>query len=486
VKFQCLDNPESQSRDVVIVTVPWTDSSIPLMAPAVLAPIVEKTGMSCLATDTNAEVFNWTKTHKHRDALIKFFFDEIADKSVQKDLFDLFYSFATQILSWSPRIVGLSLFSYVSQNSTKWLAYFIKKLSPTTTIIIGGPGCLNAFTGPSDFVEDLLSKKIVDYHIRGDGEHSLYEFLLGNKQYHGINSIDWKELSKEELRSLPTPDYRDYHFNLYNKKALPIIGSRGCVRKCTFCDYIANWKNFQWRTADDIFSEMLCQYEKYGIRFFKFQDSLTNGNQKEFVSLTKLLSNYNKNNPDKSFKWNGYFIFREASKNSANEWKLLYESGAESLAVGIENLNQHIRYDIGKKFSNKAIDFHLSQAKKYNIQIQLLNIVGYVNETEDDIDFAKQWLKDHVDYRDILYIQWGGTLGVFPNTYLEKHFDDIGLIKVANHPQGWVNPKIDSTPIKRAQWAKELIELSKKLGYKVADNLDNHYVLEMLINDTFE
>lgn len=485
MKFRCLENEGNQTRDVVIVTVPWTDSSIPLMAPAVLAPIVEKAGMTCLATDVNAEVFNWSKQHQHRDELVKFFFDEITDKCVYKDLFDLFYSMATQILRWSPKIVGLSLFSYVSQKSAKWLAYFIKKISPKTIIVVGGAGCLNAFTGPSDFIEDLISKKIIDYHIRGDGEHSLYEFLMGNKQYHGINSIDWKELSKEELRSLPTPDYKNYHFDLYSKKAMPIIGSRGCVRKCTFCDYIANWKNFQWRTAEDIFSEMLYQFNKYGIRFFKFQDSLTNGNQKEFVQLTKLLSDYNKKNPDKSFKWNGYFIFREVSKSSANEWKLLSESGAESLAVGIENLNQHIRYDIGKKFSNKAIDFHLQQAKKYNIKLQLLNIVGYINETEKDIDFIKQWLVEHVNFKDILFIQWGGTLGVFPNTYLEKHFDKLGLIKVANYPQGWVNPDIGSTPTKRARWAKELVELSKNLGYEVADNLDNHYVLELLINDKF-
>lgn len=485
MKFECLQNPSNETRDVVIVTVPWTDSNIPLMAPAVLAPIVESAGMTCLATDTNAEVFNWTKTHKHRDSLIKFFFDETADKNIQQELFDMFYNMATQILNWKPKIVGLSLFSYVSQKSAKWLSYFLKKIDPSVTIIIGGPGCLNAFTGPSDFVQDLLSKKIVDYHIRGDGEHSLYEFLIGNKKYQGINSLEWKELSKDELRSLPTPDYRDYYFDQYKKKALPLIGSRGCVRRCTFCDYIANWKNFQWRTADDIFNEMVTQYKKYGLRFFKFQDSLTNGNQKEFLNLIKLLSEYNQKHPDESFRWNGYFIFREHTKKSEYEWQLIYESGAESLAVGVENLNEHIRYAIGKKFSNNAIDFHLSQAKKYNIRIQLLNIVGYVNETEKDINFAKQWLREHVEYKDILYIQWGGTLGIFPNTYLEKNFDTLGLQRVSDQPQGWINKSIGSTPSRRAKWANELNNLSVELGYKVVNNLDNHYVLEMLINDKF-
>jgi radical SAM superfamily enzyme YgiQ (UPF0313 family) len=150
--------------------------------------------------------------------------------------------------------------------------------------------------------------------------------------------------------------------------------------------------------------------------------------------------------------------------------------------VGIENLNEHIRFAIGKKFTNESIDYHLKQAQKYNIQIQMLNIVGYVNETEKDIDFAKQWLRENTQYKDILYIQWGGTLGIFPNTYLEEHQSELGIIRINKHPQSWINPEIGSTPAVRARWAQELNELSRQLGYRVFDNLDNHFLLESLIN----
>lgn len=485
MKFQCLDNPNNQTRDVVITTVPWTDSKIPLMAPAALKSIVEKAGYTCLATDLNVEVYKLTQTHPNSYELIDFFFNEVCASNAKDLLFDLFYSIATQILTWNPKIVGLSLFSYVCQHSATWISYFIKKIDPSVTIIIGGAGCMDTFTGPSEYAQNLINKGLVDYHIRGDGENSLYEFLNGNKTYYGINSLEWKELLQEELRSLPKPDYDDYHFDLYQKKALPLVGSRGCIRRCKFCDYIANWKNFQWRLAEDIFSEMVEQNKKYGIRYFKFQDSLTNGNMKEFSKLITLLAEYNKKNKKNSFKWSGYYIFREVKSDSAEHWQLLKESGAQALSVGIENLNEHIRVAIGKKFSNQSIDFHLSQAKKHNIQLQLLNIVGYVNETKKDIDFIKQWLKDHVEYRDILYIQWGGTLGIFPNTYLAQNFDSLGLQKIGNHPQSWINPSTGSTPKLRAQWVKELNELSKSLGYEVADNLDNHYILEMLIDDKF-
>lgn len=480
--FKCLDNPSGQTVDFVLVTVPWTDSSMPLMAPAALKPMIERAGLSCMAVDLNVEVFHYTRSHPLKDNLVQFFFDEHADQETIPVLRDIFLSIAEQILSFRPRYVGLSLFSYVCQHSAKWLAYYIKRLDPTVTIVVGGAGCLNTFTGASPYIEQMLELKLFDYHIRGDGEYTLYDFLKGHTQKLGINTLEWQEMSKEELRALPLPDYENYHFDIYDKKILPLIGSRGCVRQCKFCDYIANWKKFQWRTAEDIFDEMITQYQHYKISTFKFQDSLTNGNQKEFYTLTKKLAEYNENNPREKFNWSGYFIFRDVTSTSEEEWQLIAKSGAANLMVGIENFNEHIRYDIGKKFSNKSIDFHLAQAKKHGIQLQLLNIVGYVNETYADIEFAKQWLRDHVEYRDILHIQWGGTLGIFPNTYLDKHKDQLGIQMIGSQPSLWINQTTGSTPSLRARWATELNSLSKELGYRVFDNIDNHYLLETLIH----
>ncbi len=481
MKLNCLDNPNKIQKDVIIATVPFTDSTIPLMAPAALKPIVEKVGLTCLAIDLNAEIYNKIKKDPLRDKLIAFFFDESTTTESGRWLDDMFISITEQMLIWKPKIICLSVFSYVCQHATKWLAYYIKKYDPTIKIYIGGAGCLDTFTGPSTFAQNLINANIVDYHVRGDGEHSLYELLLGNNHFPGINSLEWKELTNDDLSTIPIPDYVDYNFNAYEKKVLPLIGSRGCVRKCTFCDYIANWKKFQWRTAEHIFEEMIYQYKKYGIKTFKFQDSLTNGNQKEFRRLCELLANYNIQT-DIKFKWSGYYIFREYTPTSDQDWKLIYESGAENLVVGIENFNEDIRYAIGKKFSNKSIDLHLEQALKYNIQLQLLNIVGYVNETEEHIQFIKSWLDVHVNYKEILYIQWGGTLGIFPNTYLEQNKDKLGIIMIGKQPQLWVNPAINSTPELRATWAKNLIDYSKNLGYRVLDDLDNHFILETLIS----
>ena len=482
MRINCLSNPDNQQVDVILSTIPWTDSSIPLMAPAALKPIVEKIGMSCLGVDVNVEICNAVESHPSRDHLIHFFFDGVGHPDINDWLHDMFESAATSMLSWNPKFIGISLFSYVSRNSCEWLCYYIKKLSPGTKIIIGGAGALEQFSGPSTFADVMLERGLVDYHVRGDGEHALQQILLGNTSYPGINSLDWKQLNNEELSELPYPDYSNYNFSQYKKQMLGIHGSRGCVRACTFCDFIANWTKFHWRSGEAIFEEMKFQYEKFGIRHFKFHDTLTNGNLKEFNKLIRLLADYNDANPNKKFHWGGYYIFRERSASDEKMWQTIAKSGADILVVGIENFNEDIRYAIGKKFSNDSITFHIEQAKLNGVMLEFLLIVGYVNETQQHIDNAKIWLDQHVQYKDIIMIQWGGTLGIFPNTYLAKNKDKLGVIMIGDTPNLWINPVIGSTPAQRAKWVQELNEHSIQLGYNVYNELDNHFILEQLIN----
>lgn len=482
--LKCLDNPQNKTVDMVIASLPWVPTDFALMAPAALKPIVEKAGLSCLAVDLNVEIVNLISQHPFKNDLIKFFFDQYCNENTEAWIMDMFESIARQIISYRPKFVGLSTFSYVCQSSLRWVSYYLKKMDPSLTIIIGGSGVLQeALTGAPTIAKELIAAGIVDYHIRGDGEHALYELLKGNTEFSGINSSSWQQLTRDELAKIPMPDYSDYNFSFYPRKLLGVLGSRGCVRDCKFCDYAANWKKFTWRSADDIFNEMKSQNEKYQINTFKFQDGLTNGNVKEFNKLTTLLAEYNNTHPENMFTWTGYYIFRESNTTSLKEWELLAQSGARHLAVGVENLNEHIRYDMGKKFSNRALRFHLEQAQKHKIIITMLNIIGWVTETQKDIDFAKNWLVEHAEFNDILHIAWGGTLSIHTDTYLDRNKEKLGIVMTGPSPHSWTSNKINTTPEMRSAWASELIEFSKKLNYTVFESVESHFLLERLIND---
>ena len=485
--WKTFDNLGPSQIDFVLTTTFYTDTSIPLMAPAALKPVIEKAGLSCLAIDINAEMIEYVKQHKFSDSFVRFFFEEKLNKEIEQEIFDIFDSVTDKLISYNPKYIGLSVFSFLCQASTKWLCYFITKKRPDIKILIGGPGCLPKFTGTSKFVKLLQQNNLIDYHIRGDAEHSLYQLLIGNDEYEGINSATWKNLKNSDLEKIPTPDYSNYKFELYTLPALPIVGSRGCVRQCTFCDYITNWKKFQWRTADHVFEEMLAQYKRYNIRFFKFQDSLVNGNMKESTRLLELIADYNDHHPEEKFSWAGFWIFRERSSRSEREWELVAKSGAILLAVGIESFSQRVRYSMGKKFSDESIIFHYEQALKWKVICQNLIIVGYINETQEDIDIAKQWLRDNLRFKDVIRFCWGSGLAIFDDTYLGENKDALGIKMIGPNPHEWISTQIPSTPEQRRQWSIELRELSYQLGWQVEENdHDNHFLLEKSLYKKYE
>ena len=471
-----------QPVDVVIASVPWTMTTFPLLAPSILKSIAVKEGHTAVGLDCNANAIKWVENHPHGDKIIDFFHNETYHEEILEDLYNFFKEFAEMLLAHQPKVVALSLMTYVCQPSTRYLCYFLKRLQPNVVVVIGGPGGLENLRGHSTFSDELRDSGLIDHYIRGDGEKSFAAFLRNDYTFPGINNADWQLLTNEELDSFPYPDYDNYNFELYNFQCLPMLASRGCVRKCKFCDVIEHWKKFSWRDGASVFQEMLTQYKRYGIRNFKFQDSLINGNLKEYKKLITLLAEYNEANPEESFTWSSFFIFRPTGAFGEEWWELTAKSGAKWLNIGIESVVEPIRYHMGKHFSNEDIDFSLQMGRKYGIQFVWLMIVGYVTETQKDIDYTAQWFRDHVEYQDIMKIQFGGTLGIFPNTWLDRHKEELNVISFGPPYQKWNNPVIGSTPELRAEWHRYLSQTCKDLGYQLFEDIDNHYILELLMN----
>lgn len=466
---------ENKSTDVVIVSVPYTDTTAPIMAPAVLKSAVESIGLSAVAFDLNAIIVNHVHAHPKKLLLQDFFYFERMDAELEKDIVEIFNLMVAEIIKHRPRYVALSLLHYQCQAAGKWLSFCLKKYDSNIKIIMGGTGVVSQLASADEtYVQQLKNINLIDHYIRGDGEQALTELLIGNLEFDGIDSITWKEIAN--LDSLPYPDYDNYDFSLYQSPFIGILGSRGCVRQCTFCDVHEHWKQFRWRDGKMIFQEMLYQNKKYGTRFFKFQDSLINGNVKEYNQLIELLAKHNRDNPDNKFHWSSYFIFRPATQMSEDVWKLTAESGAYVLSVGVESLVDKNRYHIKKKFNNQDIDFALSMAKKYGVKIFFITLVGYVTETEQDHQDALQWLCDNQHYaKDPIYrFSVGGTLAILPNTWLDRNQKELGVIWMKgdkdplngeNHL--WSIPETNNTYETRVRRLQELIQVGQECGFDI-------------------
>jgi radical SAM superfamily enzyme YgiQ (UPF0313 family) len=231
--------------------------------------------------------------------------------------------------------------------------------------------------------------------------------------------------------------------------------------------YTKLWKKFKKRDADEVFKEMLFQIGKTNIRDFYFRDSLINGSISEFNKLMSLIADYNSKTNDK-ITWSSFFIFRNQLQMTEQDWEAAARGGADTLVVGVESLVDSIRYHMKKKFTNADIDFSLAMAKKYNINIIMLLIVGYVTETEKDFQAALQWLEDHVEYakNPLKEISVGGTLIVTDLTELYEKAEDFN-ITIGSAIHLWENKSINLDYQTRESRKQIFIDKAISLGYTI-------------------
>ena len=437
--------------DIVIVTVPFVDEDTPLAAPAVLKSSLQLNGISAKSLDLNIEIYNKVHHHPHRQLFVDFFWHQRIDERIVDELVSMLHFYAQEILSYQPRIVGLSLFSKECQIFCAWLCAVLRQESPGTTIVIGGSGIETLENQLFKFPDRMKNLKLIDDYIIGDAERSLVEYVKGNKIFPGINGSQWQP--HENYDALPVPDFSDYRFFRYANPSIPIVDSRGCVQNCEFCDVIVLWDKFQFKKADTIFEEIKSYIKKYRTYRFQFNSSVCNGNLKEFKRLMALIAEHNdKVVPEQEIHWAGHFIIRSASLHTEALWQLMKKTNG-FLWVGVESVVERVRVGLGKKFSNTDLDHHLEMGRKYQVPMNLLVIAAYHTETDKEYQESKQWFIDRKEFANNSVMQVQITLpSVLAGTRLEATIDKNEF--AAAEPR-------------RKKHAKEFTNLIRSCGFQI-------------------
>jgi radical SAM superfamily enzyme YgiQ (UPF0313 family) len=473
---------------IIFCAVPYVETPAPIMAPAVLKAVAEKEGHTAFGIDLNIIFMNNIQDYDHREQVIDYLLNQVPSGiEVYSILTEMVDHFTDLILEYNPDVIGLSLLTYQSQIFTHWLAATIKQRRPDIKIMIGGSGIKNFIADSNNsYCETLKGLGLIDHYIMGDGEAALVNYLRGNNGYDGIDTPTWIQATNADLEEYPYPNYDDYDFEFYPQKELGVVDSRGCVRTCEFCDIIEHWTKFTYRPAESVFNEMVHQAEKYGIRHFHMKDSLANGNMKVFTKLVDLLADYNLSNPpEKQITWHAYFIIRNAQQHPESLFARMQDAGA-LLELGVESAIRRVRWEMGKKFENEDIDWHLEMGQKYGIPLMLLCIVAYPTETLEDWEFTKQWFKDRLKYAQnsviLTQLAWPSIL---PNTKLARKSDEYG-IKQGRYSAVWFNQNLKITNQMKIEYMHELYQICEPysgiyrndVGYSAQDSalrLANQY-----------
>lgn len=451
-----------------------------------LKGVAENAGYTAKVRDYNLHLFSPINDSDLFNQIDNYFTIKSTKLDKQgNDIINKFYDYCVKdILDINPKFLGISVFTFECQRATEEL---LTKLRPLYKgkIIIGGAGL--STTGiaadSNDFGKKLKELDLVDFFIRGEGENPLLDILRGNTEnVMGINNDKYEQL--DELENIPFPNYDDvidldYDYAV-DQIQLPITTSRGCVRKCTFCDIHAFWKKYRYRSGVNVAEEMMHHYNKYGVTNFFFTDSLINGSKKSFEDLSRtLLQFYEENNlPEKFFTWGGQFVVKSEEKFPPYLYALASRSGLNGLAMGVESLSENVRKHMKKGFSNKDLDYTLEQMRINNINGYMLMIAGYPTETEEDFNESLEMFTKYQGYAidgTIFGVNLGGTLSIDDGTPLHTNAYDLDLDLSPQTIDGaqvigldWVNqnnPELDL--LTRCKRRVLLQELLMDLGFTV-------------------
>jgi radical SAM superfamily enzyme YgiQ (UPF0313 family) len=283
--------------------------------------------------------------------------------------------------------------------------------------------------------QKLKNEGLVDDFIVGEGEVSVIK-CLKNEKYVGVNNTQVQQIS--DLDSLPWPAYKYYPMDEYdylipNEREIYITGSRGCVRKCTYCDVEKYWPKYRYRSGESIAQEIIKNYEELGVSRFYFTDSLLNGSLKSFNDMCDKLARYRF---DKPISWSGQFIFRPKHLIPTDHFKIMKEAGANMLYVGIETGSDRVRFEMDKKFTNDDIDFQLEECSKNKISVLPLLFTGYITETIEDhkenLRLFERWQK-YVADGTIIGVELGSSLVILPGSPVERMIESHKIEFMLDH-----------------------------------------------------
>lgn len=487
------------------INIPSQELERPPAAAALLSSVIRSIGWDCKVFDFNLFLNN-TVSKKVWGELEEYWRckREKLTNDAQTQLTISFEKFRQKIDDYDPQWLGISVFSRFSAVSCYEILKFIRPKT-NAKIMIGGHG-ISAWPGSLPNIDKntkyetiadyLLKKKYIDHYITGDGENSIKELLLGNK-YSGIDGSP--AIQVKELDNLPVPSYTGIEPMKYyytDEPGVYMTMSKGCVRRCTFCNVPDIWPKFTIRQADLLVEEIKKNKLEYQVNLTHFTDSLINGSMKHFRELNQALAKLKQQEQFKSIKYMGQFICRTRTEQDENDWELMYKGGANLLVTGFESYSEKVRKHMGKNYSNEDIAFHFEQSAYYGIKNVALMFVGYPTETIEDHEYNKKFLYQYQKYAKagtIHMVRWGYT-GMFRDAYKIEKLGDVKMIidpefekKFINLSQGlrdiglgfgWINQKNPSLTLnERIRRRLELHELSVKLGWPQTRNNEELKIL---------
>ncbi len=360
---------------------------------------------------------------------------DIVDMRVDNSLKKLY----AKIEAYNPDFIGLS---FMTQHEFEKIYNFTAELHekfPKIKIIIGGAGA-------SALYDKVLREAYVDYAITREGEYTLIELLDNLKPLSQISGLVWKNngaVVKNESRKfeyhvdeLPFPAYDLFPMDKYVDKKIPVVTSRGCPYRCTFCANKASM-GVAWRprSPENVLEEIKVWYQK-GFNTFHFVDDNFTLDMKRAEKICDLIIASNM-----KIKWdlrNGIRVDR-IDENLLAKMK---EAGCFYFALGIESIDQEVLDKMKKDLDAADIEKGVQACEKVSIPFGGFFIVGLLDDTYEKFLKCYEFARKH-DFSEVRFY----NPMPFPGTELYEELVEKDLLLVDPNDYLNNNSKFKNEPV---------------------------------------
>lgn len=322
--------------------------------------------------------------------------EEINDSLIQVGLSD--EEIREVVAEYRPEIVGVNC-QFSRQNRIYHRTFsLVKEEFPGSIVIAGGP---HVTVCP----EEILSDDNCDYILMGEAEESVKDLVIALQRDEEISQIDglgWRENGEihinpktawiEDLDSIPFPAYHLMDLDIYygvkashglrhRNRFMPIMTSRGCPAKCTFCSARRVWGDrYRMRSVDHVIEEMKILRYQYDVEEIMFEDDNVTANPKRAKNLFRRMIDEKLN-----FVWD--------TPNGVGVWSidtemldLMKDSGCLCVNFPVESGSQRVLSDIIKKPQKLSrIEHLIDHCKKIDLDFGMFLVIGMPGETISEI-----------------------------------------------------------------------------------------------------
>ena len=328
---------------------------------------------------------------------------------------------AELIAADEPEFLGLSLYLWNMERSLH-LAREVKRRSPRTRVLIGGPEVSpdNGF---------LLEQQGFDLAVSGEGEEALVEVLehvLAGRDPAGLGGVAVRTptgltpFGPPRAALFPLSSYGSPYLEglvpVEPERSAYVEGARGCRSKCTFCFYPKVQSALRLLSPAQV-EAVVTGLRERGAKEISFLDPTFN-HRPDFELVLEALG---RANPDRSMS---FFAEVRPEGLSAAHAAMLKKVGFDKLEIGLQSVSAKTLKRVQRGGNPAMVAAAAKMLREQGVDLLIDLMVGLPGDVSEDVSKGVDFLEKH----DLGQFAQVFALYVLPGTAMRESAARDGLI----------------------------------------------------------